>query len=58
MARSHNLPQLIVLTCAGQPTSLSVAGFRGMICSIDNIEGEVQKLAASGIEVGKIDVTL
>lgn len=53
---AHGAPWIQV-GFAGQPTSLSLAGFHGIICSTDNIEEEVQKLTASGIEMGKIDVT-
>ncbi|MBT1706207.1 VOC family protein [Chryseosolibacter indicus] len=40
-----------------QPTTLSLAGFHGIICTTDNIEKEVEAIKAKGIEVGKIDVT-
>lgn len=42
---------------ADQPTSLSLAGFHGIICSTDNIEKEVEELQLRGIDVGEIDVT-
>lgn len=41
----------------GQPTSLSLAGFHGIICTTDNIDKEVKAITEIGIEVGKIDVT-
>jgi predicted enzyme related to lactoylglutathione lyase len=41
----------------GSNTSISLAGFQGIICETDNIEMEVQELKSKGIEVGKIDDT-
>ena len=38
-------------------TSISLAGFQGIICETDNIEEDVKDLKARGIEVGKIDET-
>ena len=38
-------------------TTISLAGFHGVICETDNIEKEVESLNAKGIEVGKIDET-
>lgn len=38
-------------------TSLSLAGFHGIICSTDDIEKEVELIRGRGIEVGQIDVT-
>ena len=40
-----------------QGTTISLAGFQGIICETDDIEKEVEKLKAKGIEVGKIDDT-
>jgi predicted enzyme related to lactoylglutathione lyase len=42
---------------AGQPTSLSLAGFHAIICSTDDIEKEIKQIEANGIEVGDIDIT-
>ncbi len=41
----------------GGNTSISLASFSGIICETDNIEKEIQELAAKGIEAGKIDQT-
>ena len=38
-------------------TTISLAGFQGIICETDNIEKESKELKAKGIEVGKIDDT-
>lgn len=38
-------------------TTISLAGFQGIICDTDNIENEIKQLKAKGIEVGKIDNT-
>jgi catechol 2,3-dioxygenase-like lactoylglutathione lyase family enzyme len=38
-------------------TSISLAGFQGIICETDNIEAEIKELKTKGIEVGKIDKT-
>lgn len=38
-------------------TTISLAGFQGIICPTDNIEAEIKELGAKGIEVGKIDDT-
>jgi catechol 2,3-dioxygenase-like lactoylglutathione lyase family enzyme len=38
-------------------TTISLAGFHGIICETDNIEKEVEELKAKRIEVGKIDDT-
>jgi catechol 2,3-dioxygenase-like lactoylglutathione lyase family enzyme len=38
-------------------TTLSLAGFHGIICATDDIEKEVEQIRDSGIEVGQIDVT-
>lgn len=40
-----------------QPTTLSLAGFHGIVCTTDNIEKEIERIEANGIEVGNIDVT-
>lgn len=41
----------------GSDTTISLAGFQGVICKTDNIENEIIELKAMGIEVGKIDDT-
>lgn len=38
-------------------SSISLAGFQGIICETVNIEQEVNELVSKGIEVGKIDDT-
>jgi len=38
-------------------TTISLAGFQGLICETDHIEDEVAALKAKGIEVGNIDDT-
>jgi len=38
-------------------TTISLAGFPGVICETDDIEKEIKKLKAKDIEVGKIDDT-
>jgi catechol 2,3-dioxygenase-like lactoylglutathione lyase family enzyme len=38
-------------------TTISLAGFQGVICETDDIEAEIKQLNAKGITVGKIDET-
>ena len=38
-------------------TSISLAGFQGIICEVNDIEREIPELKTKGIEVGKIDDT-
>lgn len=38
-------------------TTISLAGFQGIICETDDIEKEIKELKTKGIEVGKIDTT-
>jgi catechol 2,3-dioxygenase-like lactoylglutathione lyase family enzyme len=38
-------------------TTISLAGFQGIICETENIENEIKELKTKGIEVGKIDYT-
>ena len=38
-------------------TTISLAGFHGIICETHDIENEIQKLKTKGVEVGKIDTT-
>lgn len=38
-------------------TTISLAGFQGIICDTDDIEKEIEELKAKGMEVGKIDDT-
>jgi catechol 2,3-dioxygenase-like lactoylglutathione lyase family enzyme len=38
-------------------TTISLAGFMGIICETEDIEKEIKELKAKGIEVGKIDGT-
>lgn len=41
----------------GSDTTISLAGFQGIICETDNIEKQIKELNEKGIEVGKIDDT-
>ena len=41
----------------GTDTTISFAGFQGIICQTDNLENKIEELSQIGIEVGKIDVT-
>ena len=38
-------------------TTISLAGFQGIICETGDIEREIKELNEKGIEVGKIDET-
>lgn len=38
-------------------TTISLAGFQGIICETDDIENETKEFKEKGIEVGKIDNT-
>ena len=38
-------------------TTISLAGFQGIIYETENIENEIKELKTKGIEVGKIDNT-
>jgi catechol 2,3-dioxygenase-like lactoylglutathione lyase family enzyme len=38
-------------------TTISLAGFSGIICETHNIEAEIKELDGKGIKVGKIDET-
>lgn len=41
----------------GSDTSISLAGFQGIICGTDNIESKISVLQSKGIAVDKIDET-
>ena len=41
----------------GSDTTISLAGFQGIICEISDIEKEIKELHEKGIEVGNIDDT-
>jgi catechol 2,3-dioxygenase-like lactoylglutathione lyase family enzyme len=41
----------------GNETTISLAKFQGIIVETDDIVGETQRLAASGVKVGNIDDT-
>lgn len=41
----------------GHSTTISLAGFQGLICETEDIEKEIKQLKIDGIEVGKIDDT-
>ena len=47
----------IQLGLPGQPTSISLATFQGIIFETDDIEREVEQLKLKGMELGKIDDT-
>lgn len=47
----------IQMSLPGSNTTISLAGFPGIICETDNIEVEIAELKAKGIEVGNIDGT-
>ena len=38
-------------------TTISLAGFQGIICQTDDIESKTKEFESKGIEVGKIDET-
>ena len=38
-------------------TTISLAGFQGIICETDDIEGKIKEFENKGIDVGKIDGT-
>ena len=38
-------------------TTISLAGFHGIICETSDIEAEIEQLNTKGIQVGKIDET-
>ena len=41
----------------GSTTTISLAGFQGIICETDNLEKEIEERKTKGIDVGKIDMT-
>jgi predicted enzyme related to lactoylglutathione lyase len=41
----------------GNNTTISLAGFHGIICETENITAKIKELKAKGIDVGKIDET-
>lgn len=41
----------------GSNTTISLAGFQGIICETGDIENEIKKYKSKGIDVGKIDDT-
>ena len=47
----------IQMGLATSNSSISLAGFHGIICETDNIEKDSNELKEKGIEVGKIDET-
>jgi len=47
----------IQMGLANSNTTISLAGFQGIICETDNIEKDIKELKAKGIEIGKIDDT-
>jgi predicted enzyme related to lactoylglutathione lyase len=56
-APSHDGETWIQMGLPSGNTSISLAGFQGIICETDDIEQEIQELKTKGIEVGKIDDT-
>lgn len=47
----------IQMSLPGSNTTISLAGFSGLICDTEDIDREITELNAQGIEVGKIDDT-
>ena len=47
----------IQMSLPGSNTTISLAGFHGIICETDDITASIKKLGEKGIEVGKIDDT-
>ena len=47
----------IQMALPGSDTTISLAGFNGIICETDNIENKIKELHENGIESGKIDNT-
>ncbi len=41
----------------GTNTSISLSGFSGIICEVDDIQVKIQELKSKGIDVGKLDET-
>ena len=41
----------------GSNTTISLAGFQGIICETDDIENKIKRFESKGIDVGKIDET-
>jgi len=41
----------------GSNTSISLAGFQGIICETDDIKTKIREYESKGIDVGKIDET-
>jgi hypothetical protein len=41
----------------GSKTTISLAGFQGIICETDDIEGKIKEFESKGIDVGKLDET-
>jgi catechol 2,3-dioxygenase-like lactoylglutathione lyase family enzyme len=47
----------VQLGLPGQPTSIALLKFHGIICETSDIEKEIGELKTKGIDVGKIDNT-
>lgn len=47
----------IQMGISGSDTTISLAGFQGIICETDTLEKKIKELNKKGIEVGKIDKT-
>lgn len=47
----------IQMALPGSDTSISLAGFNGIICETENISVKIKELKGKGIEVSKIDET-
>jgi predicted enzyme related to lactoylglutathione lyase len=41
----------------GAPTTISLAGFQGVVCEVEDITAKISDLQTIGIEVGQIDET-
>lgn len=47
----------IQMRLPGNDTTISLAGFQGIICETDDIENNIKEFESKGVEVGKIDDT-
>lgn len=47
----------IQMALPGSTTTISLAGFAGVICETQDIEAEIKELKSKGIDVGKVDET-
>ncbi len=47
----------IQLGLPGQPTSIALSTFHGVICETEDLEKEIKEVKAKGMELGKVDET-